>query len=89
MLQFGNKLEDWCMLDRLLTRVVKETGQIPSSMIITDVTRNGPNPVAGGGFADVWSGMRGNINVALKVLRIYGEEELSKQILRVCFTLSH
>lgn len=84
MLQFENKLKYRRKLDRLLTRVVKETGQIPSLMIIRDVTRNGSNPVAGGGFADVWNGMRGNIDVALKVLRMFGEGELNKQILRVC-----
>lgn len=84
MLQFENRLKNRRKLDRLLTKIVKGTGQIPTSIIIKDVTRIGPNPVAGGGFADVWKGVRGNITVALKVLRIFRDGEISNQILRVC-----
>lgn len=83
MLQFENRLKDRLRLDRVLTRIVKETGQFPSSIIVKDVTRNGSNPIVGGGFADVWFGMLGSVSVALKVLRFFGEGELSKQTLRV------
>lgn len=34
--------------------------------------RLGDNPLAGGGFADVWKGKVREISVALKVLRIFG-----------------
>lgn len=83
MLQFENELKCRRKLDYLLRAIVKETGQIPSAMIIRDVTRSGSDPVAGGGFADVWGGMQGNINVALKVLRIFNEGGFN---IRVRFT---
>lgn len=80
MLQLENELKCRRKLDYLLRAIVKETGQIPSAMIIRDVARSGFDPVAGGGYADVWSGMQGNINVALKVLRIYDVGELATSI---------
>lgn len=87
MLQFENDLEDRCRLDRLLRGIVKEAGQLPSSIVINDVKRQTSNPVAGGGFADIWMGMQESVKVAMKVLRIYEESEFDKQVLRVWFNI--
>lgn len=48
---------------------------LPGGLLITDVHRIGDNPVAGGGFADVWKGWHKKEDVALKVLRIFGNPE--------------
>ena len=63
--------------------MVLKSGQLPKSMVITDVRRNVPNPIAGGGFADVWRGLYEGQEVALKVLRFFGQSESDKQIIRV------
>lgn len=81
MLKFENGLKDRRRLDRFLQRIVKETGQLPTSMIIDNVQKSGNHPLAGGGFADVYHGSQGDIEVAIKVLRVFG----NKQVLRVCF----
>lgn len=83
MLQSENELEDRRRLDRLLGRIVKETGQLPSLIVLKDVKRQTSHPVAGGGFADIWMGMQENVKVAIKVLRIYEESGFNKQVLRV------
>lgn len=85
MLHPANFLEDRSRINRFLIGIVKDSGQLPSSIIINDVTRCGFNPVSGGGFADVWKGRLGGIVVAMKVLRIFGEGELNKQNMRVCY----
>lgn len=84
ILQFDNgPKKNRQRLQRFLSRIVKETGLLPSSMTIHDVKRKGSDPIAGGGFADVWRGTQGDLDVAMKVLRIFGERESSKQVLRV------
>lgn len=81
MLNFENRLDNRRLLDYFLSRVVKGTGQLPTSMIVDNVQRSGMHPLAGGGFADVYHGSQGDIEVAIKVLRVFGD----KQVLRVCF----
>ncbi|KAE9404200.1 kinase-like protein [Gymnopus androsaceus JB14] len=48
---------------------------LPSSLMIQDVKRDGQNPVAGGGFADIWRGTVGDQPVCLKVLRLVIEPD--------------
>lgn len=84
ILKFENGPKHRQRLHRFLSRIVKETGRLPSSMIIHNVKRKGSDPLAGGGFADVWRGTQGDLDVAMKVLRIFGEREFNKQALRVC-----
>jgi len=44
---------------------------LPSSCAISgDLVRVGGNPVAFGGFADVWEGIHGGRRVCVKVLRV-------------------
>lgn len=85
MLRLENESQDRRRLSRVLSRIVKETGQLPTSMLIDNVRRIGANPFSGGGFADVWRGMQGDVEVAIKVLRIYGQREHGKQLLWVCY----
>ncbi|KIK53327.1 hypothetical protein GYMLUDRAFT_105475, partial [Collybiopsis luxurians FD-317 M1] len=47
---------------------------LPSSLIIRDIRREGENPVAGGGFADIWHGSLNKKPVCLKVLRLTLEQ---------------
>lgn len=54
MLRLENESQDRRRLSRVLSRIVKETGQLPTSMLIDNVRRIGANPFSGGGFADVW-----------------------------------
>ncbi|KAF5342728.1 hypothetical protein D9757_014476 [Collybiopsis confluens] len=49
---------------------------LPSSLMVQDVQREGGNPVAGGGFADIWRGTCRGMPVCLKVLRIVIEQDL-------------
>ncbi|KAJ4470808.1 kinase-like domain-containing protein [Lentinula aciculospora] len=60
----------------LICYLVKKLRALPLSLlVIKDVKRVGRNPVAGGGFADIW---RGNMNgeaVCLKVLRLVIEQD--------------
>ncbi|KAH8798545.1 kinase-like domain-containing protein, partial [Flagelloscypha sp. PMI_526] len=44
---------------------------LPSSFFVTDIERKGENPIAGGGFADVYRGKWHGQEVCLKVLRVY------------------
>lgn len=59
------------LLSNLLFRGRKE-GHLPSRFYVKDVIRVGKDPVAGGGFADVWRGEWDKKPVALKVLRVFG-----------------
>ncbi|KIK65019.1 hypothetical protein GYMLUDRAFT_382205 [Collybiopsis luxurians FD-317 M1] len=48
---------------------------LPVSLIVEDVSREGQNPVAGGGFADIWRGSLEEKPVCLKVLRLTIEQD--------------
>ena len=75
--------------ERLQDKLVEMTGIFPDRLFIQIARKVGDNPVAGGGFADVWRGLieSKNIRVAMKALRIFGVDgETKKEIERVCFT---
>ncbi|KAJ3995497.1 kinase-like domain-containing protein [Lentinula boryana] len=60
----------------LICHLVKRIRALPLSLlIIKDVERVGRNPVAGGGFADVWRGIMNGEDVCLKVLRLVTEQD--------------
>ncbi|KAE9390761.1 kinase-like protein [Gymnopus androsaceus JB14] len=67
---------------RALRHISAKYEILPSSLVVQDVQREGHNPVAGGGFADIWRGTIGKKSVCLKVLRlvIEPEEEVRKKI---------
>ncbi|KIK53337.1 hypothetical protein GYMLUDRAFT_179049, partial [Collybiopsis luxurians FD-317 M1] len=54
--------------------LVRKFQTLPSSLIIRDIKREGENPVAGGGFADIWRGTLNKKPVCLKVLRLTLEQ---------------
>ncbi|KAK0464740.1 kinase-like domain-containing protein [Desarmillaria tabescens] len=55
---------------------------MPSSFFSRNATREGTNPVCGGGFADIWKGRLHDTQVCLKVLRIFVPEQARTKILR-------
>lgn len=70
--------------ERLLRKLIDKSCQLPSSLLIEGVKREGKNPHSGGGFADVWTGRLNEHKVALKALRIFGmDEEMKREIEQV------
>ncbi|KIK63208.1 hypothetical protein GYMLUDRAFT_163508, partial [Collybiopsis luxurians FD-317 M1] len=59
----------------LLRQLSKRFQTLPSSLIVRDIKREGQNPVAGGGFADIWRGTLKEKPVCLKVLRLAIEQD--------------
>ncbi|KAF9070944.1 kinase-like domain-containing protein [Rhodocollybia butyracea] len=59
----------------LLRYLSKKFQVLPPSLVIQDVQREGTNPVAGGGFADIWRGTVKEKPVCLKVLRLILEQD--------------
>ena len=60
------------LLERVLRAIVAERGILPSYLYIHGVQRISRNPVGCGGFADVWIGEMHGQRLALKVLRVSG-----------------
>lgn len=62
----------------MINKLVQKGGVLPPHLIVNGACRIGDDPIAGGGFADIWKGkieaMPGTF-VALKVLRIFGRPE--------------
>ncbi|KAK0485347.1 kinase-like domain-containing protein [Armillaria luteobubalina] len=56
---------------KCLRALSKARNIMPSSFVCRDVTREGVNPIGGGGFADVWKGKLHDAQVCLKVLRVF------------------
>jgi len=57
---------------RRLRHICGHHNVLPSSHIISDgLRKTSDNPVAYGGFADVWEGKLGDERVCIKVLRVY------------------
>ncbi|TDL17541.1 kinase-like protein [Rickenella mellea] len=61
-----------------LARLAKSTACYPDSLILGSVCRIGKDPMAGGGFADVWKGRFGEKTVALKAFRIFQKKPQEK-----------
>ncbi|TDL13627.1 kinase-like protein, partial [Rickenella mellea] len=71
LLDNDDYFEGRVFLTRIITRFSKKFSCYPDCLILEGVERTGKDPVAGGGFADVWKGTWGGQPVALKALRIY------------------
>ncbi|KAK0190042.1 kinase-like domain-containing protein [Armillaria mellea] len=71
---------------KCLQALCKARNVVPSSLLIRDLTREGENPVAGGGFsvsAPIFGrGIFHDTQVCLKVLRVFGTEEQKTKVLR-------
>ncbi|PBK78438.1 hypothetical protein ARMSODRAFT_998509 [Armillaria solidipes] len=69
-----------CM--KCLRTLSKARNIVPSSFSCRDVTREGENPIWGGGFSDIWKGRLHNTQVCLKVLRIFISGEDRAKVIR-------
>ncbi|KAK0464744.1 kinase-like domain-containing protein, partial [Desarmillaria tabescens] len=69
-----------CM--KCLLALSKARNIVPSSLSSRDVTREGPYPIGGGGFADIYKGRLHDTQVCLKVLRIFIPEKAREKLLR-------
>ncbi|KAK0437918.1 kinase-like domain-containing protein [Desarmillaria tabescens] len=67
---------------KCLRALSKAKNILPSSFFSQNVTREGANPICGGGYADIWKGHLRDTQVCLKVLRIFATEEARTKILR-------
>ncbi|TDL15509.1 kinase-like protein, partial [Rickenella mellea] len=65
---------------RTLTRLAKSSACLPDCLMLSKVKRTGRDPVAGGGFADVWFGYFDSTPVAIKALRIYEHSDQEKAL---------
>lgn len=62
----------------------KRHSTLPTSIHLDKVTRDGPHPVSGGGFADIYKGrLEDEQTVCLKVLRVYTATYDEKRLLKV------
>ena len=64
--------------------IVRRTGVLPNALLLNGVVKTSEHPVSGGGFADIYTGMLDGTKVALKVLRVYGTNEIQKRAFGVC-----
>ncbi|TDL21801.1 kinase-like protein [Rickenella mellea] len=67
-------------LARTLARLAKTSASYPDCLNLTMIRRTGTDPVAGGGFADVWKGYFDEKPVALKALRIFKQAVREKAL---------
>src|SRR5205823_768587 len=69
----GNQRPHSNIFRDFLNNILCERQILPSFLFVTGVRCLETHPIAGGGFADVWKGGLGDKIVALKVLRLFGE----------------
>ncbi|KAK0464732.1 kinase-like domain-containing protein [Desarmillaria tabescens] len=67
---------------KCLLALSKARNIVPSSFFSRDVTREGTNPVGGGGYADIWKGHLHDTQVCLKALRVNLPEKTRAKLLR-------
>ncbi|TDL15519.1 kinase-like protein [Rickenella mellea] len=65
---------------RTLTHLTKSFARLPDCLMLSGVKRSGKDPVAGGGFADIWTGYFDSNSVAIKALRIYERSDQEKAL---------
>lgn len=54
-------------------------GSLPASHIISEnLIRTSEEPVASGGYGDVWEGIYNDKRVAIKALRVYRDDDVRK-----------
>jgi len=65
---------------RGLVKICGECGILPNPYIIPGpkIKKLGNSPIASGGFSDVWPGMYGEDEVAIKVIRYYESDDIQK-----------
>ncbi|KAF5391629.1 hypothetical protein D9757_002538 [Collybiopsis confluens] len=73
-----NKYRERCL--QALLHISKSHFILPSSFVLEDIQKVGSNPIAAGGFSDVWQGLLGEQSVGLKVLRLIAEPDEDKRV---------
>src|SRR5882762_3206991 len=68
---------------RLLVKLSENCGILPSSLSIVGIRNCGKDPVAGGGFADIFQASYQGKDVALKRLRYFQAHQQREKIHRV------
>lgn len=60
-----------------LLRLSRKSGLYPDTLLQSEVTMEGEYPVAAGQFGDVWKGTLHGCTVAVKVLKLYVQSDIS------------
>lgn len=64
-------------LNLFMTKVARQRGILPASVYLGHIDNFDRRPVCGGGFSDIYMGEYNQQLVALKVLRMFGEDNTS------------
>lgn len=72
-----------CM--KCLRALNKARNIVPSSFYSREATREGTNPIGGGGFSDIWMGRLHDTRVCLKVLRIFVSGKTRERIFKLSY----
>jgi hypothetical protein len=62
---------------KALIKLSKLSGIVPECLVLTGIEIDG-DPVAGGGFGDVYKGKYQKQEIALKVLKVYQKSDMEK-----------
>lgn len=63
-----------------LLRISRKTGLYPEILLQNRVVLEGEDAVAAGQFGDVWKGTYGGQKVAVKVLKLYVQSDITKHL---------
>ncbi|KAE9404707.1 kinase-like protein [Gymnopus androsaceus JB14] len=70
-------------LFRCTRRVARKFEMLPGSVYLRDLTREGNDPIWGGGYADIWKGRAASgEDTCLKVLRIFTTDTSTNQVFK-------
>jgi hypothetical protein len=67
----------------MIRKIARATGVLPASFVLKGVTKTSEHPVLGGGFAHIYTGKYAGKDVALKVLRVFTEQQNQKKAIKV------
>ncbi|KAF9460455.1 kinase-like domain-containing protein [Collybia nuda] len=68
-----------------LLRISRKTGLYPEILLQNRVVLEGEDAVAAGQFGDVWKGTYGGQKVAVKVLKLYVQSDITKHLKKVSY----
>ena len=61
-----------------LINLARSSGLYPECMILKGIELVGKAAIDGGGFGDIWKGVLGGQDIAVKVLRVYQKSDKEK-----------